>query len=462
MSGIKFVLIGGGSYNWTHTLITDIAITPCLKGTHIILQDIDAEALGIVAPLCRKIVKAVNADIVIEDTTDLEAALPGADFVGLTVGVGGRKANECDLAIPARHGIMQTVGDTVGPGGWYRGLRNIPVVVDMIRKVEKLAPKAWFMNYSNPMSVITRTLCRVSPIRTFGICHELQGFMLHLATYFGIDWKKDIALSVGGINHLAWILSLSLRGHEGLSLVKAYARDPKSVQKLGDLGVPQELASHGGVAPNQLIRFDMLERTGCLAYPGNAHLAEFFQHYLATPESTRRWGFEPGQRAHTFARLREDLASGKKLHMAQMAEDRLAGRLPLDLNHSHEHADLTIAALSGAGAPLVTPVNMPNRGQIENLPRDAVVETMAYLDSSGAHPLAVGSLPETLVRFCMPHISNQEMIVEAGLTGNRDLAVLALANDPQIPSPDVAARIADDFFAECRDLLPQFNGKWSL
>ncbi len=314
------------------------------------------------------------------------------------------------------------------------------------------------MNYSNPMTAITRTLCRVSPVRSFGICHELQGFMLHLAYYFGIDWKKDISLSIAGINHLVWILELNLAGREGLELVKEYARDPKAVQKLGDLGMPEELASHGGAAPDQKIRFDLLARTGYLAAPGNAHLAEFFPWYLATPEEATRWGFVPGQRAHTFAREGNVLKDALRQRLVDLLEDKK----PLNLKHSHEHADGTIAALSGRGAPMITPLNLPNRGQIDNLPREAVVETLAYLDGAGAHPLAVGKLPDALVRHLAPHIANQEMLVEAGLTGNREMAVLALANDPAVPNPDTARKIADDFFNEFRDLLPQFHGRWCL
>ena len=200
----------------------------------------------------------------------------------------------------------------------------------------------------------------------------------------------------------------------------------------------------------------MLERTGFLPAAGDSHIAEFFPFYLGSPKAAERWGFKPTERAHTFAR------GGDRLRKKAQCEAMLSGDAPLPTIHSHEDADHTIAALSGLGPPLHTPLNLPNAGQIDNVPRNAVVETMAYLDGNGAHPLAVGALPDPILHYVMQHIPNQEMIVEAGLTGNRELAVLALANDPLVPSPDVAAVIADDFFTECRDLLPQFNGCWSL
>ena len=456
MTSAKFVLIGGGSYGWTPVLLTDMALNPDLKGLHVVLQDINPAPLAIVVPLCRKIVAAVGADMTIEGTTDLEAALPGADFVGLTISTGDLQANALDLEIPARYGIFQTVGDTVGPGGWSRSLRNIPVVVDIVRKVEALAPNAWFMNYSNPMTVLTRTLLRTSRVRSVGICHELQGFLLHAAHFFGVDWQKDFSLRLAGINHLIWILEMSVKGRDGLALLKDYARDPVHFQKLGPLGIAQELVDGGGVAPSQKVKFDLLQRTGYLSAAGDAHIAEFLPFYLNPPEEAQRWGFKPGQKAHTFART--EAVSARQ----RQCEAMLEGTVPLRLRHSHEHADKTIAALMGTGEPLLTPLNLANHGQIDNLPREAVVETQAYISGNSVQPLAAGSVPDTVLRYLMQHIPNQEMIVEAGLTGNRGLAVLALANDPAVPNPAIAAKMAADFFTEFRDLLPQFHGKWSL
>jgi alpha-galactosidase len=473
---MKLVLIGGGSYAWTHTFITDIAFTPSLKGMHIVLQDIDPAPLKIVVPLCRKISSSLRADLQIEGMTDLESALRGADFVGLTISTGGNELNAADLVLPAKYGIHQTVGDTVGPGGWMRALRNIPVVVEIIRKVERIAPNAWFMNYTNPMTILTHTLRKVSSIRSFGICHEIQGLLLHLAYYFGVDWLKDITFSMAGINHLIWILSMNIKGQNGLELFKEYARDPEHFKRVGNLGVPIELslsgglsseetkryktqeelyaASNGGSVPTIKVKHDLLERTGCLPAAGDSHIAEFFSHYLRTEDEMRRWGFVPGERAHAFAR------HGSADERRQHCEDMLNGKVPLPLHHSHEHADKTIAALAGVGEPFTTPVNLPNMGQIDNLPRQAVVETMAYVDQNGLHPLAVGALPPALVHYLTPHITNQEMIVEAGLTGNQEMAVLALANDPLVPHPDIAEKIAEDYFENYRSFLPQFYGKW--
>lgn len=452
----KFVVIGGGSYSWTHTLITDVACTPALHGMHVVLQDLNPEALGIVGPLCQKISDELNANLRIETTTDLEAALPGADFVGLTISTGGAAADTQDYEIPARYGVLQTVGDTVGPGGWARALRNIPVVVDIIRAVERLAPNAWFINYSNPMTILTRTLQLVSPVKSIGLCHELQGKQLHIAAALGVDWEKDIQVTMAGINHLIFILEMDVRGHDGLALMRNYYRDRENFQPIGDVPVSEELLRSGGVSPYWKVTADFLERTGYMLGAGDAHPVEFFSHYLKDAETAASWGFDLGAKAHTFARV------GNREKRKQKNVDMLEGRGPFWRKHSHEHAADIIEALLGKTGPFLTPVNTANLGQIDNLPRDAVVETLAHVDALGVHPVPVGALPEILTWAVMRHVPVQEMIAQAGLAGDRELATLALSCDPMIPSPDIAAKIANDIFTEQRPLLPQFNGKWAI
>ena len=451
---VKLVLVGGGSYGWTYRFVTDIACIPELHGMHIVLQDLNPEALRLVKALCDKISGAMGAKLRIETSADLEACLPGADFVGLTISTGGDAANEVDFAIPAKHGILQTVADTVGPGGWSRALRNIPVVVDIIRKVERRAPNAWFMNYSNPMTVLTRALQKVSPVKTVGLCHELQGLMLHLAAFLGLDdWERDTKIKMAGINHLIWILKMDIRGEDGFELLKKYYREHPDFDHVVEAKVPEDLIYSGGVNPKQKIKFDFLERLGYMPAAGDGHTAEFFSHFLADDAAAEKWGL--AGHVHSFAHVRGvETRKGNVLRL-------LNGESPLWLKPSHEHASRIIAAIVG-GKELVTPVNTANIGQIENLPRGAVVETQAYVDRLGIQPLAVGCLPEVIVQCLMKHIPVQEMVVEAGLTGDREMATQALSCDPLVPNPDIAAAMADEFFTAFKEQLPQFFGKWKL
>ena len=453
-SDIKLVLIGGGSYGWTYRFVTDIACIPELHGMHIVLHDINPEALKLVKTLCDRISTTLKAELRIETSTDLDSCLPGSDFVGLTISTGGDDANVLDFSIPAKYGVLQTVADTVGPGGWSRALRNIPVVTDLIRKVEKYAPDAWFMNYSNPMTVLTRTIQKVSPVKSVGLCHELQGLMLHIAAFLGLDdWEADTKVKMAGINHLIWILELDICGQNGFDLLSEYYRKHPEFDYIVKDKVPADLIYSGGVNPKQKIKFEFLKRIGYLSAAGDGHTAEFFSHFLASQASADKWGV--GGRTHSFAHQRGVENRKKKV------EQMLNGEEPLWLQHSHEHASKIIAALIG-GKELITPVNTANIGQIDNLPRGSVVETQAHVDSLGIHPIPVGNMPQILTQYLMKHIPVQEMIVEAGLTGNRDLAIQALSCDPLIPDPDIAVKIADEFFCEFKEYLPQFYGKWKL
>lgn len=447
---IKLVLIGGGSYGWTYKFVTDMASLPELHGMHIVLHDINPEALSLVSELCKQISTKLNAKFRIETTTSLDKALPGADFVGLTISTAGDWGNEQDHTIPAKYGIIQTVADTVGPGGWSRSLRNIPIVVDIIRKVEELAPDAWFMNYSNPMTVLTRVIQKVSKVKSMGLCHELQGFLLHAAYYLGVDWEKDFSLSMAGINHLIWILQLDVKGQNALPLLKQYFFDRDNFTPIGEQLVPEELVDGGGVCPNQGVKADFLKRTGTIPAAGDRHIVEFFSHFLKDEKSADSWGLKG---THSFAHVHG--IENRKANLLEL----INGEKEVPLRHSHEHASRIISALLGYGE-LITPINTANIGQIDNLPREAVVETQALVDGNGVKPIAVGALPEDLTSYLMQHIPGQEMLAEAGLIGDKKMAIQALSMDPLVPSPEIAEKIANDVFEEFQKFLPQFNGKW--
>ena len=160
MPKVKIAIIGGGSYGWTFTIVRDLVVTPELEGSTIVLEDIDADAFKITGPLCRKVVRKSGRKFTIETTTSEAAALKGADYVILTISTGGFDTMEHDIGVPLKYGIYQSVGDTVGPGGISRALRNIPVVVDIGRHMEKLCPAAWMLNYSNPLTTLSRALTR--------------------------------------------------------------------------------------------------------------------------------------------------------------------------------------------------------------------------------------------------------------------------------------------------------------
>jgi alpha-galactosidase len=187
---MQVTIIGGGSYQWTPKLITDLLATPSLAGCHIALMDIDPTPLSKMAALLGRANEALGARVTVETTTDRRRALEGADFVVVTISTGGFASMAVDLEVPARHGIRQSVGDTVGPGGINRSLRNIPVLVEIGRDMEQKCPDAWLLNITNPMTCLTRCVARETSVKTVGLCHGIGNYCLDLAIAFGVPLES--------------------------------------------------------------------------------------------------------------------------------------------------------------------------------------------------------------------------------------------------------------------------------
>ncbi len=198
----KIVIIGAGSHVFTRNLVTDFLSYPEHRESTISLMDIDKERLSLVTAFTKKLVDQHGFDTRVESTTDRRTALDGADYVVLSIRVGGLEANRLDLEIPAKYGIVQGVGDTIGPGGVFYGLRHIPVVLDICRDMEDLCPEAWLLNYTNPMAMICWAVNDYTSIKNVGLCHSVQGSASELARYIGAP-LEEIHYLVAGINHMA-------------------------------------------------------------------------------------------------------------------------------------------------------------------------------------------------------------------------------------------------------------------
>src|SRR5215208_1775541 len=213
MGKTRICFVGGGSYQWTPKLLTDIALTRDLSGT-IVLHDIAEAPMLEMQKLGQKIMAAAGADFAIETSGDLAEALRDAEFVIVTITTGGLEAMRKDLDIPLQYGIYQSVGDTVGPGGWSRALRNVPVLVEIAQTMERVCPDAWLLNLTNPLTVLTRAVSKVSRVKVVGLCHELLGVRAAMMRMFDAT-AQDFEMRVAGINHLIWLLELKIRGEDG-------------------------------------------------------------------------------------------------------------------------------------------------------------------------------------------------------------------------------------------------------
>jgi alpha-galactosidase/6-phospho-beta-glucosidase family protein len=443
MPGPRITFVGGGSYTWAPQFIRDIAITPELEGSTIVLHDIAPAPLELVTLLGQTIIEARGGAVTLAKTLDLDEALDGADFVLLTITTGGLEAMRYDLEIPERYSIYHSVGDTVGPGGLARALRNIPVVVQIARRMEARCSDAWLLNYTNPMTTLCRAVTRETRVKTIGLCHEWLGVRRHLATLFGVR-DAEVQATPGGINHFTWITDLRIRGQDAFPRFREMAARILAGDLLVDADETRSYADHFKVKSR------LFQVYGALPAAGDRHVAEFFPYFLS--DGAKRgaaygiWRTSVNERYEWQAQARaiiEGLLSGKIDLRPHLRQD------------SGEAANKIIRALLG-GEPYSGPMNLPNRDQISDLPTDAVVETFGVVNASGVSPMPFGRLPRGVAPVVRRHVDNQEMTVDAALTGNRDLALQILANDPMLCDLASAETMLEEMLEANRRYLPRF------
>jgi alpha-galactosidase len=337
-----------------------------------------------------------------------------------------------DLEIPQRYGTYQSVGDTVGPGGLARALRNIPFALTVARDMEQICPDAWLLNLTNPMTTICRAVTRATSIRTIGLCHEISGVRRTLSRLLEVE-PESINLQVAGINHLPVVLQCRIGHADGLELLASWL-DEHGAFVAVDQHDPDP---HRDIFRDRLaVKLSLFQQTGMLFGAGDRHVAEFFPGFLT--EATgygRRYGVEL-----TTIPQREALA---RMRWEQL-ERLVAGETPSHpMQKSEEQMTGVIAALAGGPTGRFI-VNVPNQGQIDNLAHGALVECIADVSALGVQPLAVGNLPWPAYAAVAPHVARQELIVEAALTGERGPALAALATDPLVHDPAAAAPMLDE------------------
>ena len=285
---MQVTIIGGGSYQWTPTLITDLLRLPSLAGVHLVLEDIDPAPLDKMEGIARAADELLGARSTVSTTTDQRKALEGADFVVVTISTGGFDSMAVDLDVPARHGIFQSVGDSVGPGGINRALRNVPVLAGIGRDMAECCPDAWMLNITNPMSALTRSVCRETPVKTVGLCHEVGNFSMDLAIAFG---KPHTAIRpvVTGVNHFPVICELDIDGTDGFALLAEMVEELGGLDAIRpDRGRPAaEPFTKLDFATRHILKLTILDRWGALPGANDRHLAEFVPSVLTEASG---WG----------------------------------------------------------------------------------------------------------------------------------------------------------------------------
>ena len=454
VSDLKIAYIGGGSRGWAWGLMSDLASAPDISGK-VCLYDIDKQAALDNVVIGNKFNSAEGAlshwDY--EATDTLEQALEGANFVVISILPGTFKEMESDVHTPEKYGIYQSVGDTSGPGGIVRALRTLPMMEVIAKGVEKCCPEAWVINYTNPMTLSVKALYETFPgIKAFGCCHEVFGtqklLMNMLKEKLGIEEieRKDIKVNVVGVNHFTWLTSAQ---YKGIDLFPMYA---ELIEECGDQGFCRgrdENWMNNTFACCHKVKFDLFKRYGVMAAAGDRHLAEFCpgKWYLESPEQVKSWGFGLTTVAWRWNNLEERL---------QKSRDRLSGAEEVTLRNTGEDGVNQIRALLGL-QDMVTNVNLPNYGQIPNLPLGAVVETNAVFRDDSVIPVQAGPVPKTIHSLISRISAEQEMVAKACLTRDLELAFQAFCGDPLVTiNTSDARKLFDEMVANTAEYLQEY------
>lgn len=449
LTPVKVAFIGGGSQSWGPNLIRDLIFKPEMKQAQldIVLLDIRPGRARAMKRLFDIQLQRWKLDRVrITQTQDTRRALKGADFVLIAISTGGLATMRHDLEIPEKYGLFHTVGDTVGPGGWSRALRNIPVFADYAGQIATFAPNAYVLNYTNPMGALTKVLAdALGPNRVIGLCHGMFESYALLQAIFGVENESDLKLTFGGLNHFFWVLDFTVRGEAGYPLLRKKLRGRPLTHLIDRLATD----AHGWESRSRLAS-DLFAQYGYLPYIGDRHINEFFASYPASKELMKRYNL-----VRTFIVDRERSYA----HAAQWIKDVTNGKTKLGTTPSRETAADIMAAIT-FDQGFTDVVNMSNLGQIPNLPPGCVVETMGYVDRGGAKPITVGPLPEPVRALCAPHAEVQLRTVAAALSGDREEALLALLADPACASLAAAdvKQMGRELLEANKDYLPQFFG----
>lgn len=442
MADKGFVLIGAGSTVFTPGLLRDITSSAAFEDYTVHLVDLDEDAATTMAAIGRRLAERHGSSVRFEAHTDRRAALPGARFVTTTIAVGGAAGWHSDLDVPARYGIRQTVGDSVGPGGVLRALRHIPELVAIAQDVADLAPNAWLVNYSNPLTANVRAITAHAHHRTIGLCHGTMHTKAALCKALGRD-TADVHAVFAGLNHLCWLLDIR---HGDTDLY------PELRVLVGESAHGQDAPSSREEGVHAAVSADLLRTFGLYPAPGDRHVAEFFPNYLSRGHAGQLpWGLQGGQDM-TIEYI------GEKSRLWDDLRAQADGSVPVSVSANQEAERVVgiAAALLGDRDTVELAVNMRNDGKIPNLPADAVVEVPAVVGADRITGLGVGPLPQAIAAVLRARVDQQELTVRAAITGDRDIAVQALTLDPLVQDARIATAVLDDAVEAHAPLLDRF------
>ncbi|WP_309121427.1 alpha-glucosidase/alpha-galactosidase [Paenibacillus sp.] len=425
----KITFLGAGSTVFAKNVLGDTMMTPALQGFELALFDIDKQRLKDSEMMLNNLKRTTGSTCVIKAYDDRKEALRGAKYVVNAIQVGGYDpCTITDFEIPKKYGLRQTIADTVGIGGIFRNLRTIPVMLDFAKDIREVCPDAWFLNYTNPMAVLTNVMNTYGGVKTVGLCHSVQACIPHLFDNLGID-KEGVQAKIAGINHMAWLLEVTKDGVDLYPEIKRRAVE-KQKEKHGDM-----------------VRLEMMLKFGYYITESSEHNAEYHPYFIKRnyPELIERFNIPLDEYPRRCV---------NQIERWGKMRDELVNDANLNHQRSHEYASYMFEAME-TNVPFKIGGNVMNTGLITNLPREACVEVPCLVDRSGVTPTYVGDLPPQCAALNRTNINTQLLTIEAAITGKKEHIYHAAMLDPHTS----AELSMDDIIAMCDDLI-EAHGDW--
>lgn len=431
----KITFVGAGSTVFVKSFLGDCMLVDALQGFEFASFDIDLQRLRDSELMLNNLKETLNADVKIVAYTDRKEALRDAKYVINAIQVAGYKPGTViDFEVPKKYGLHQTIADTVGIGGIFRALRTIPVMLDIAKDMEEVCPDAWFLNYVNPMAVLTGVMQRYTNIKTIGLCHSVQVCAPQLLESLGMP-TDNISWKIAGINHMAWLLEIKRNGKDLYPEIKRRAREKQKT------------------IHNDMVRFEIMDKFGYYVTESSEHNAEYHPYFIKRlyPELIERYNIPLDEyirrcelQIKGWEQTREDLINNKNLTHTR----------------TNEYGSYIIEAIE-TNVPFKFGGNVLNTGGlIENLPREACVEVPCVADASGIEPVYVGRLPEQCAALNRTNINTQLLTIEAAITLKKEYIYQAAMLDPHTASElsiDDIIAMCDDLIAAHGDWLPEFK-----
>lgn len=436
---VKITFIGAGSYGFTLKLLVDILSFEALRDCEFAFMDIRQERLDHMKMIIQEYFREKNLNTNVLYTLDIEKALEGADFVFNLVRVGFKELSEVDLDIPKKYGLYQSIGDTSGVGGVFRGLRTMIQTIELCKYVEKTSAKgARILNYTNPQAMLVMAAANTSKVPFTGLCHSVQGTTKQIANYLEIPYEK-MNYEAAGINHMNWITKLEMNGND------LYPGFREKVKKQGIFG-GTESGEEDIFAKLGATRLDIMNRVGYMVSESSDHFPEYVPFYLRDKELIKKYGIQ-------IDREKKGFLKREKKH-SELIEGVRNKKLP-EMEVSVEYGPVMINSMV-TDQPSTVYANVINNGLITNLPQACTVEVLSVVDRNGVHPCYYGELPTQLAAMCSMQIYVHKLAVQAILNRDRKYVYWALMMDPathSILNIDQIEQLVDELIENEKDYL---------